>query len=270
MMKTNLEKRKKKKEWDLEYNMIGVGIVTYDRPERFQEAYNAIQSPFVDRYFHVKDGGAANYEDDYENLWCLEENKGVGFCKNLIIENLLNEGCDKIFILEDDLLITNNEIWRYCIDFSDHTGLLHFNWNNYRSEDTLHHPAIFPKFDALISYNADANFSYFDKRFLEEIRFDEQYVNAWEHVDVEYQGVLKGFLPAFRMFVSPTHLNRFMRVNDGGTSSIVGRPLHQERIMEGYDHWIQKGNTPINELHPLSMEEFKVNMKAITEKYGRR
>jgi len=250
--------------------MIGVGIVTYDREQEYSESYEAINHSSIGVRFDVKDGGKPDYTKDYKNLLTLDENKGVGFCKNLILENLLSQGCDHLFLLEDDCLITDNNVWKYCIDFVKHTGLLHFNWNNYRSEDDKHYPAKFPKHDALISYNVDANFSYFHRTFLEEIRFDENYVNAWEHVDVEYQGVLKGFLPAFRMFVSPANLSSYMRVNDNGKSSIVGRPLHHERIIQGYDHWLKKWGKSINDIDGLSMETFKANMTDITKKYGKR
>ena len=69
--------------------MIGVGIVTYDREKKFSEAYDAIDYSLIDKTFHVKDGGKPPYSDSerYENLWELDENKGVGFCKNLIIDN---------------------------------------------------------------------------------------------------------------------------------------------------------------------------------------
>jgi hypothetical protein len=252
--------------------MIGVGIVTYDREKKFSEAYDAIDYSLIDKTFHVKDGGKPPYSDSerYENLWELDENKGVGFCKNLIIDNLLNWDCEHNFILEDDCRVTDNNVWKYCIDFAKHTGLLHFNWNNYRSEDTRHTLVKFPKCDALMSYNVDANFSYFNREFLKNIRFDENYINAWEHVDVEYQGIIQGFLPAFRMFVSPAYLNHYLRTDDGGESTIVGRPLHHERIIEGFHYWGKKWGKNISEIDTLPMEEFKVNMKEITKKYAQR
>jgi hypothetical protein len=249
--------------------MIGVGIVTYNRPERFKEAFDAIQNPLIDRYYHVKDGGSPKY-NNYKDLHQLPENKGVGVCKNIIIDNLINQGCEHIFVLEDDCLITNEGVWRYCIDFSKHTGLLHFNWNNYREEDKNHVKVMFPEFEALISYNVEANFSYFHRDFLKEIRFDETYVNAWEHVDLEYQGVLKGFSPAFRMFVSPFHLSQFMRVNDAGKSSIVGYPLHKERIVEGYNYWLTKWGNRVTDIGPIPIDKFKGKMQEITKKYAKR
>ena len=91
--------------------MIGVGIVTYNRPERFREAFDAIQHPDIDRYYHVKDGGGDNYEN-FKDLHQLTENRGVGVCKNIILQNLLEQGCDDIFLLEDDSLITNSDVWK--------------------------------------------------------------------------------------------------------------------------------------------------------------
>lgn len=249
--------------------MIGVGVVTYDREKQFFDILKSISKVEVDHIVCVKDGGKAAYSrKPNHDFFELRENKGVGFCKNLCIERLLEDGCDHIFILEDDAFVKDNSVWKYCIEFAEETGLLHFNWNNYRSEDRMHIPAAFPNFKALISYNTEANFSYFHRKYLENIRFDVNFVNAWEHVDVEYQGVMQGFLPAFRMFVSPMELGTYLKVVDEGKSTIAGKPLHQERIYAGHKHWIEKWGVDIKDLHPIPMEQFVEKMKEITKKYG--
>ncbi|HRO65813.1 MAG TPA: hypothetical protein PKU78_06325, partial [Candidatus Dojkabacteria bacterium] len=109
----------------------------------------------------------------------------------------------------------------------------------------------------------------FHREFLKDIRFDTEFVNAWEHVDLEYQGVMKGFLPAFRMFVSPMGLEKYIRVHDNGRSTILDQPEHQERIKQGYEYWKNKWGVEIKDLHPISMEQFVKNTKKIREAYGR-
>lgn len=248
--------------------MIGVGIITYDRQDQFYKILNSIK--LVDCVIAVKDGGKPKYEgipllcDFYE----LNANKGVGFCKNLLIQKLLEKGCDDIFLLEDDCLVKDNSIWNYCMSFSKESGLLHFNWNDYRHSRFA--TAQFIKHTASICAETEANFSYFHKLFLEKVRFDDSYINAWEHIDLELQGEAEGFLPPFRTFVSPSNLNKYLQLIDYNESTISGKELYEERVIQGHEHFKNKWGNYINDIPTATMEDFYNKMKEITLKYAKR
>lgn len=247
--------------------MIGVGIVTYDREEKFYRILDSVKG--VDHIVLVKDGGRPKYQRiPNHDFFQLTENKGVGFCKNLAINRLLEKGCDHIFLLEDDCLVTDQNVWKYCISFSEESGLLHFNWNDYRYPRFA--KASFPNHEASLSHHTEANFSYFHKDFLREIRFDEQYINAWEHIDIEIQGEKLGFLPPFRLFVSPANLGNYLKLIDDGKSTISGKELYQQRVIDGHHHLKDKWGKAINEIDPPNLDEFYEKMKEITMKYAKR
>jgi glycosyltransferase involved in cell wall biosynthesis len=247
--------------------MIGVAIITYNRPDNFYKILESIKN--VDHIVLVKDGGTPKYTKipNYD-FYQLTENKGVGFCKNWAIEKLLEKGCDHLWILEDDCLVTDNRVWQYCIEFSKESGLLHFNWNDYRQPRFA--KASFPKFEAYLNYHTEANFSYFHKDFLKDIRFDTKYINAWEHVDLELQGEKLGFLPAFRIFVSPANLEKYLKLVDDGESTISGKAQYEERVVAGHHYLKDKWGKAINEFDPPNLDEFYEKMKEITLKYAKR
>lgn len=249
--------------------MIGVGIATYNREEQFGRILDSIELPAVDALISIKDGGKPAYTQTFPYDFIeLSENKGVAFCKNFLIENLLERGCDHIFLIEDDCLIKDNVVWQYCIEFAKDSGLLHFNWNDYRHKRFA--TAQFPKHTAALCHNTEANFSYFHRKFLEEIRFDIEFHNAWEHIDIELQGEAHGFLPPFRTFISPSDLGNYLELIDEGKSTITGIGNYQQNVIDGHHYFREKWGKGVNEIPLVSMVDFYEKMKQITLKYADR
>jgi hypothetical protein len=247
--------------------MIGVGIITYNRPEEFSKIVDSIKN--VDHLVCLKDGGKPKYANIPQcDFIEFSENKGVGICKNWLIENLLAKDCEHIFLVEDDCLIKNNEVWEYCISFSKESGLLHFNWNDYRHKRFA--TAIFNKHKAALCHDTEANFSYFHREFLKDIRFDPNFINAWEHIDIEIQGENKGFLPPFRTFVSPSELGNYLELIDNGISTITGKEKYTDRVIDGHHYFENKWGKKINQFQTVDMKTFYDKMKEITLKYGNR
>lgn len=247
--------------------MIGVGVVTYSREEKFNKAINSINS--VNHLVALQDGGKSDYSIIPNCEFSkLSSNKGVGFCKNRLIENLLEKGCEHIFILEDDCLVKDNEVWEYCISFSKESGLLHFNWNDYRRPRFS--TAIFIKHRAALCRDTEANFSYFHRDFLKQIRFDENYINAWEHIDIEIQGEAHGFLPPFWTFVSPSDLSTYLEDIGSNDSSITGKENYEQRVVAGHHFLESKWGKKMTEIPMPTMNEFYEKMKQITIKYAKR
>lgn len=243
--------------------MIGVGIVTYNRPDQYRRILESIQN--VDYLFTLKDGGTPDYSCHVDMI--LSDNKGVGVCKNIVIQQLLNKGCEHIFLLEDDCLVTNNDIWQYCISFAKETGLLHFNWNDYRYKKWGVGEC--GKFKVSLCVHTEANFSYFHKTFLEKIRFDENYINGWEHADLELQAEKHGFAPSFGIFISPSELNNYLKLIDNDESTITNKsPEYKDRIKRGGLYFQKKWGKEITQLYNLDIHDMKTKFKKIKEKYA--
>ena len=85
-------------------NKIGVGVVTYKRPDYFKTCINSI--PNVDTLVVVNDGDpydASLYPSNVKEVIQHTKNKSVGVSKNELMKYLIDDGCEHIFLVEDDM-----------------------------------------------------------------------------------------------------------------------------------------------------------------------
>ena len=54
-----------------------------------------------------------------------QENKGVGVSKNEALKYLYDLGCEHIFLIEDDIIIKDPEVYYRYIDLAKESGIKH-------------------------------------------------------------------------------------------------------------------------------------------------
>ena len=87
--------------------LIGVGIITCNRPEFFKKCRKSINDEWYDPIVVVNDGNGPIF-DARSPVLKTTGGEGVGKAKNKAIEHLLEAGCDYIILVEDDMLFKNN------------------------------------------------------------------------------------------------------------------------------------------------------------------
>ena len=108
---------------------IGVGIITCNRPDYLRNLLNTIPKDKVDELIVVNDGKPIKNFDLQVNVWIdNSENLGVGKSKNKAMKYLYEAGCDYIFIIEDDMLIKDVNVFDYYIKAFLKSGIHHFNY----------------------------------------------------------------------------------------------------------------------------------------------
>lgn len=180
--------------------MTGVGIVTCNRPKFFLKCFRTI--PKDVELVVVNDG--AKFED-WEKLLNErsfqfiqnEENIGVGKSKNKLLKALLEKGCTDIFLIEDDIIIKDARVFDEYIKAKDITGIQHFNFGYHGPANKGGISGGLPKpryiidyGDVKIAFNAHSvgAFCYYSKACLDKAGLiDEDYTNAFEHVDHDYR-----------------------------------------------------------------------------------
>lgn len=207
---------------------IGVGIVTCNRPEYLYNLLNSIRpSSAVDELVIVNDG--ENIPGPSFTSTCPvtylknETNLGVGKSKNRAIQHLLDKGCDYIFIIEDDMIILDELIFDRYIEAHKASGIHHFNYgpgSPFNRKQTiqnfdLHNRHLLdqhtePNPKLVIDYgnikvslfeHTVAMFSFFTREVLEKVGLiDDDFYNAWEHVDHTYRIIKAGYHPPFWWF----------------------------------------------------------------------
>lgn len=134
----------------------------------------------------------------------------VGVAKNLGMKTLLDRGCTEIFLIENDILVKDSNVFNSYIEHGHQSGLLHLNFGyhgpaNRTPDYTKAHPRIIieysPNIKIALNTHSVGAFSYFNKKFIDVVGYHDTYFkNAWEHVELCQRGIKKGLLPGFWWF----------------------------------------------------------------------
>lgn len=191
----------------MENEKIGIGVVTCNRPEFFLKCILSLPQEY--ELVVVNDGS------DFEDIEKLKEkikftyihnteNIGVGKSKNKLFKHLLNAGCNHIFLIEDDIVIKDKNIFNKYIKARNLTGIQHFNFGYHGPANRGGISKGKPEPRYVIDYGADLKiainthsvgaFCYYTREVLEKVGLiDETYCNAFEHVDHDYRIAKAGY-----------------------------------------------------------------------------
>lgn len=191
---------------------IGIGIVTYNRPDGLKKLLDSIS------YCNFADVVIVNDGDRIDNLpgWNYHlinnnTNLGVGKSKNIALRALMEKGCDHFFLIEDDIFVKDEGVFQKYIDASKVSGIQHFNFSQHGVMNKIYSSSgIIPNPRLIIDYKSIkialyphcvGAFSYYSKRCLDKNGLlDERYFNAKEHIDHTYEIIKADMHPPFWWF----------------------------------------------------------------------
>lgn len=273
-------------------NKIGIGIITCDRPEYIKVLIDSIPSSLTGDTVIINDGNERL--DCDAGIKVINHNiprQGVGKTKNDAMEYLLDRGYEHIFIIEDDVQILDASVFEQYINASQKTGILHFNFgpgtpfNRIQSTvGDVHNRHLLdqaskPNPRLIIDYNdiklalylhVAGTFSYFHRRVLEKIGLiDEQFYNAWDHVEHTYRIIQKGFHPPFWWFADLANSHDLLAIQPAAleNSSIAKSEEWYDNLrigMEKYKH--KHGFVPNQTPHADQRDviEYLKNLKGLS------
>lgn len=247
---------------------IGVGCITCNRPEYLNNLLNTIPITKVSNLVVVNDGDEKNKHNlRYPGVWLQNErNLGVGKSKNRAMKHLYDKGCDYIFIIEDDMLIKDADVFDKYIEAYKKSGIHHFNYGpgspfnrKQNIEFDLHNRHLLdqhsePNPRIMIDYGNEvkialyehtvAMFSFFTREVLDKVGYiDEDYYNAWEHVDHTYRIIKAGYHPPFWWFADIADSTNFLTEAPGAidNSSIANKTEQwKKNVYEGREIYKHK------------------------------
>jgi len=206
-------------------NKIGVALITCNSEHRIKQSAPLI--PNVDEFVIVNDGEAYDesvYPDNMTKLIQHKYNTCVGVSKNDALKYLVDANCDHIFLVEDDVLIKDENVFDVYIKTAEKTGIWHLNYalqgpanrkqvnaDSFKidergalSQKSDPNPKSIVEYDGLdlaLYHNIVGSFSYYLKGVVKSVGlFDERYKNAWEHVEHTYRIIKQGLHPPFWWF----------------------------------------------------------------------
>ena len=234
---------------------IGVGIITCNRLDFYKKCADSILDiSSIDHRVVVNDGDPfPTLNNKYLLDKCIytKNNIGVGKSKNKAMRYLLDQQCDHIFLVEDDVYIDDPSTFNRYINASEITGIKHLNFclhGNDNKIDGKPAPKIIIDYNDIklaLYHNIYGAVSYYSRDVLEDVGLmDKEYFNAMEHVDHTMQIIQRGYHPPFRWFADIADSNTLIKEQDEGhkESRIRSDKGWQERFMKGVRRFHEKFN----------------------------
>jgi predicted O-methyltransferase YrrM len=205
--------------------MIFVGIVTCNRVDFFNKCYSSVLNAKSVDVIAVCNDGTEEVEIKKDTIYLKhDQNKGVGISKNNLLKKALSiPEVEHIFILEDDMLVKDPDVFNIYVKAAKKSGIYHLNYgpgspfnrkqdfefdlhNRHEcKQDTPLNPKLVVDYGDNINLafyeHSVAMLTYFHRSVLEDVGLhDEEFFNAWEHVDLTYRIIKAGYHPPFWWF----------------------------------------------------------------------
>lgn len=233
--------------------MIGLGIVTYQRPQYFGSCVNHILNYAIDSVdvcFAYNDGsklGDKEYRKIHKTLdkrikyRYNPENRGVAHAKNYLLKQMMNAGCDYMFIIEDDILIKDSRAITEYIRLSKLSGIEHFLFAH-------HGPAnigkLYLRKKGVDLYTACIGaYCMYTRNVIEKVGYlDENFINAFEHVEHTFRIAKAGFAAPWPVHADLTKSTEYLEEIEGSIdeSSIRVRKDWIPNIVKALEYWNNK------------------------------
>lgn len=232
--------------------MIGLAIITHARPKYFSQCLQSVKENDRDLDHLVvvcSDDTGYEFPSDLEVIHNNTNRKWVAVNKNLALRELLDRGCDHLFLLEDDVLLNSPDVFNRYIESAKKAGFGHLNF-------ALHGPANAKGYqftDGNVDYYRECvgAFSYYTREVIEKCgMFDEHFKNAWEHVEFSQRIGDKGYTSPFWAFADCHGSGDLLKEIPESikNSSIRPNPDWMKNVKEGLEYWQSKDpNCPIED-----------------------
>jgi predicted O-methyltransferase YrrM len=263
--------------------MIFVGIVTCNRPDYFNKCYESVKNANNVDVIAVCNDGKDEVLLDSNSLYIKhKENKGVGISKNDLLRLALeNPKIEHIFLLEDDMIVKDPDVFNVYVKAAKKSGIYHlnfgpgspfnrkqnFNFDLHNRHLCKNDSELNPKLKVEYSEDVEVWFyehtvamlSYFHRSVLEDVGLhDERFYNAWEHVDLTYRIIKAGYHPPFWWFADVANSDKLIDVApEAIEKSSIAKDTEQwqKNVYGGREVYKEKHNHYPNNPPYLSKED---------------
>jgi len=253
-------------------NKIGVGITTYNSEKYFKALYESLPLSNIEELVVVNGGN--QYEGKYACHWIQHnQNYYPAVCRNDAINFLLNRECEHIFIIEDDMIIKNSNIFKKYIETSKISGIKYFSYVS-MSWDSGSPYKRTPKLS--VNYSKDIGVSFYKNMcneftyhhhscFLKNGLYDTQFRDPFD-IDMAYRESQQDYSSLFWWFADIKNSDEYIENNPDATSRLqTERPdgSRQETINNQWKLFFKKHGLTVNQIPEPTEKELLNKLKTI-------
>ena len=235
---------------------VAIGVCSFNRPtylEKTAKAYrrNLItESPVFDYLYAYGDGSDPKFSGAYKRAYgVLEsiggtvidapENRGVAHAKNALLYAICRDtDADWIILAEDDVLPQCPEAVTGYIAAAEASGLAHLSYAHHGPAN-LAGPVDVDS-DIAYYYHSIGAWCLYSRECLETVGvFDENFRNAWEHVELSLRLASAGYTTGAYRYADALHSDKWLKEIPGSieASSIPVGVGRQTAIRNGLLYW---------------------------------
>jgi len=253
---------------------IGVGITTYNSENYFKTLFDSLKDANIIDEIVVVNGGD-KYKNSYNCDWIQHnKNRYPSVCRNDCITFLMNKDCEHIFLIEDDMIIKNVDIFKKYIETSKISGLNYFSYVS-MSDQAGHPGARTPTLQVNYSetlgvsfyQNMCNEFTYHHKScFIKCGLYDGKMRDLFDADMAFRQSILNPNVAPFWYFADITNSDEYIENNPVATSRLqADRPdgSRADVIQDTINYFTNKHGVKINSINCKHPEEVVEYLKGI-------
>jgi len=264
--------------------MVFVGIVTCDRTDFFKKCYQSVKKSNNVDFIGVVNDGKIDVEVERNDFYIKNKtNLGVGKSKNILFQNAIKSGADHIFIIEDDIIVKDPNVFNEYIRARKITGIQHFcfAYHGPANKNGVSKGKPCPRYivdygDIKLSINTHSvgAFCYYSREVLYKCgTIDENFVNAFEHVEHSYRISKEGYTTPYWNWPDLANSCEYLDEIECSENSSTIRPRKDwsDNIQRGAEYFKQKhGVLPAwnNCVPDTSEQQVKTIMKNIFKQFA--
>ena len=256
---------------------IGVAIITYNRPDYYKKVLEKIPKNKINTLTVINDG-ENSYVNESDADFIVKNNKqlGVAKSKNIALKLLIEKyECDHLFIIEDDVIILDENVFDLYIETANIFGIHHLNFEKIAgNEKTLKYSYEAPSGHSVGFYhNPQGAFSYFHSNIIKKLGyFDENYINAFEHIDLEYNLAKNKVSSPFWYFPDVLHSDKLLTTIEGSddNSTITNKEQYKENWDKSASYFIKKHGFFTNNIQEIDKKLLPIFLMHLEKNYNRK
>lgn len=245
---------------------IGVAISTYNRQRHLNDLLDTLPHDKIDQLVIVKDGGGNKYNSPPVGEFIeMVGNHGVATSKNVGLAMLMKHKHDHMFLLDDDVVVKDDDVFNMYIETACQTGVYHLLFSKINNNQLLHSTDHID-----LHAQCQGAFMYIHRGVINNVGdFDQRYYNAYEHIDFYYRCVLKGLVPKFWFFPDAHGSENFLMDHPDNISTIFGNNLNSDNLNRSTNHFTNKHGKFVNSIPAEPLSAVLQDMDRIKQLYSR-
>lgn len=225
---------------------VGIAIITCDRVPMFDACLQSIINTHQDKIDHVVvvNDGEQTVDTKGYHLIDNETNVGVGESKNRAIKHLMDQQCEHLFIMEDDVVFLSDQVTEKYIELSRVSGVKHLNFCLHGDANKRLGAAApklvidYKNIKMALYHNITGALSYYHRDVIDQCGvMDSEYRNAMEHVDHTMRIINAGYHPSFRWFADVADSDQL--IGDQDPSLVESKIRNESEWQENFAHGVR-------------------------------